>query len=280
MTRPTWITSADGAQIAAYDFGGDGPPVLFAHATGFHAHAWLPVISRLRDGFHCYAFDGRGHGASPTPVSGDFSWHRFGDDARAVASALGLGRPRAVGHSGGGAALLLAEQDHPGTWDALWLFEPVVFEQPPQPPNPIAASALKRRRRFESHQAAIDNFASKPPFDVFSEDALTLYVTHGFIDDGAGGVTLACRPEDEAATYGGALTRDTWEGLARITVPVHLACGAVSTHLPAPTLAAAVARLPRGELEVMDGLGHFAPFEDPARVAASIRATFGLTAAR
>jgi len=274
MTHPTWVTSEDGAQIAAYDFGGDGPPVLFAHATGFHAHAWLPVIGHLRDRFHCYAFDERGHGASPTPASGDFSWHRFGDDARAVGSALKLDRPRTVGHSGGGAALLLAEQDHPGSWAAMWLFEPVVFEAPPSPPNPLAASALKRRRRFDSRRAAIDNFASKPPFDVFTADALTLYVAHGFVDDPEGGVMLACRPEDEAATYGGALTRDAWDRLPAVEIPVHLACGGVSSHLPAPALAGAVARLPCGELEVIEGVGHFAPFENPCRVAASIRAAF------
>jgi len=275
MTQTTWVTSDDGARIAAYDFGGEGPPVLFAHATGFHAHAWLPVIAHLRDRFHCFAVDERGHGASPTPASGDFSWHRFGDDARGAAAALGLARPRAVGHSGGGAALLLAEEDHPGSWQELWLFEPVVFDRPPDPPNPIAAGALKRRRRFESRQAAIDNFASKPPFDAFAADALGAYVAHGFVDDAEGGVTLACRPEDEAATYGGALTPDVWDGLPAVAVPVHVACGGASSHLPSDVLGRAVARLPRGELEIMDGLGHFAPFEDPHRVAASIRATFG-----
>jgi pimeloyl-ACP methyl ester carboxylesterase len=149
-----------------------------------------------------------------------------------------------------------------------------VFERPPGPPNPISAGALKRRRRFDSRQAAIDNFASKPPFDVFTPDALALYVGHGFVDDPEGGVTLACRPEDEAATYDAAITPDAWDHLPAVEVPVRLACGGVSSHLPAPTLGGVAARLPKGELEVMEGLGHFAPFESPGRVAVSIRAAF------
>ena len=276
----TWVESEDGARLAAYDFGGDGRPVLFAHATGFHAHTWLPVVRRLSDTFHCYAFDERGHGATPTPPNGDFDWRAFGEDARAVAAAFDLEQPLAAGHSAGGALLLLAEQAHPGTWSAVWTYEPVVPDGDPMDggPNPLAAGARKRRSRFESRAAAYANYASKPPFASLDPEALTAYVDYGFMaDEGSGdggGVSLACRPEDEAATYEQARYHRAWDGLGAVEIPVWVACGADSSHFPSEHMEAVAERLPKGTLEVLAGLGHFGPLEDPARIATSIKGAF------
>ncbi|GAC1590698.1 MAG: alpha/beta hydrolase [Acidimicrobiales bacterium] len=275
-----WVVSTDGAQIASYDLGGVGRPILFAHATGFHAHVWTPVVERLRNEFHCFAFDERGHGASPTPPHDDFDWHRFGDDARATAAAFGLHEPLVVGHSAGGALLLLAEEEHPKSWAAIWAFEPVIPEAltlgaaQSEGPSPLAAGARKRRAHFDSHDAAYANFASKPPFGHFDPAALDAYVRYGFVDADGGGVTLSCRPEDEAATYDHAPASRAWDRLGELDLPVHVVCGALSTHFSPDVFGHVVERLGRGSLEVLDGLGHFAPFEDPERVATSIRKFF------
>jgi pimeloyl-ACP methyl ester carboxylesterase len=275
MTTPTVVPMADGAPIAAYDFGGEGPPVLLAHATGFHAHAWLPVIAFLSERFHCYGFDERGHGASPTPPALDFSWVRFGSDARAVAAHFGLERPYAAGHSAGGALLLRAEEDHPGTWRAVWAYEPVVF--PPAEStmdNPLAAATRKRKGWFESRQAAHANYASKRPFSEFTPEALDAYLDYGLVDDPAGGVRLACSPEDEARTYEESMRSGIWELLGAVRIPVRGVAGGASDHPPAQLLQGVVERLPDATIEVMDGLGHFGPFEDPYRIAASMAASF------
>ena len=272
------MRTEDGCEIAAYDFGGDGEPLLLVHATGFHAQAWLPVVRHLRGRFHCYAIDERGHGASPTPTNGDFHWRTMGDDTRAVVRALELGACKAVGHSGGGAHLIMAEQDHPGTWEAIWSFEPVVPDFPiaaTAADNPLAGGALRRRAHFESREAGYENFASKALFATFDPEALRLYVDHGFVDDPNGGVTLACRPEDEAEAYRGAAGSGAFERLAEVGIPVHVVCGEVSTHLPAPRLTPVVERLRHGSLEVMSGVGHFGPFEAPERVAESILGVLG-----
>jgi pimeloyl-ACP methyl ester carboxylesterase len=61
------FTTSDGVVIQTYDWGGDGPPLLFAHATGLHAHVWVPLAQRLRSNFHCYAIDARAQGDSTAP---------------------------------------------------------------------------------------------------------------------------------------------------------------------------------------------------------------------
>ncbi len=276
MEAATRVRSDDGTEVAAYDFGGTGDPLLLAHATGFHAHLWLPIVSLLRDTFHCYAWDARGHGASGTPASGDFDWRRCGDDARAVAAAFGLAQPGVAGHSGGATALVLAEAEHPRTWRALWLYEPVVPDWSRGPgQNPLVEGARRRRDRFDTRADALGNFSAKPPFDRFTSDALRLYVEYGLVDDPAGGVTLACRREDEAATYVGAVPADARSRLPDVRAPVRVVGGEISNHLSPGAMAEAVALLPDGELEIMSGLGHFGPFEDPRRIAASIRAALG-----
>src|ERR1700753_773050 len=159
------IESSGGVALAVYDLGGDGPPLLFAHATGFCASVWAPVAAHLADR-HCWALDFRCHGRSGRPDDDDLAWAGTADDVLAVVDGLALEHPDGVGHSMGGAALLLAEQRRPGTFGHLWAFEPVVIPPgvlPDDPQaNPLAGGAARRRDTFPSAQAAVDNFASKP----------------------------------------------------------------------------------------------------------------------
>ncbi len=53
---------------------------------------------------------------------------------------------------------------------------------------------------FDSFEAAIANYASKPPLAAFDPDALDAYVRHGFRADGDH-VRLKCEPEHEARTF-------------------------------------------------------------------------------
>jgi pimeloyl-ACP methyl ester carboxylesterase len=266
------------ARIAAYDFGGNGPDLLLAHATGFHAHAWLPVVEHLRGRFHCWAFDERAHGQSTPPTDGDFSWHRFADDALAVTDALGLQRPFVAGHSCGGALLLLAEQARPGSFRALWCYEPVIFPTdelpPPETPNPLSPGARRRREDFPSLEAAYENFAAKPPMNRFDDAALRAYVEHGFAPVEGGGVRIRCRGEDEARTYDAGLFHDAFPRLREVAPPVTLVCGEHTDAFGPDALDLDAARLPHARVEVLPGLTHFGPFEDPAAIAASIIRSF------
>ncbi|MCZ7528680.1 MAG: alpha/beta hydrolase [Acidimicrobiia bacterium] len=116
--------------IVVHDWGGDGPPVLLSHATGFHGLVWAPVAERLvAAGRRVWSWDFRGHGDSePSPAG--YDWEGFADDALRVVTHLGLaGEPSllAAGHSKGAASLLRGEAREPGTYARLWCFEPIIF---------------------------------------------------------------------------------------------------------------------------------------------------------
>ena len=120
------------------------------------------------------------------------------------------GRCLGVGHSMGGAALLLAEQARPGTFAGLWLFEPIV---PPPGARPRASTRQqppRRRRRTAAAELPVASPTRWPttprsrPSTWLRADALHAYVRHGFVAGEDGAVHLACRPADEARVFRGA----------------------------------------------------------------------------
>ena len=78
------IRSTDGVQIALHDLGGAGPPLVFVHATGFHAWCYRRIAERLHDIRHCYGVDLRGHGDSTTPSNDRFEWEAMAEDLGAA----------------------------------------------------------------------------------------------------------------------------------------------------------------------------------------------------
>jgi len=279
--QPTSHTfDANGVTLAVHDWGGDGPPVLLAHPTGFHGRIWAPIAERLvGHGRHAYSFDFRGHGDSSAPPVDEenYSWHGFAGDARAVTRHLGLaGDPHLLvgGHSKGGAALLLGEAESPGTYPRIWTYEPIMFpgEVPPHPVEDfgLATSARRRRNEWPSIEAAFDAYASKPPLNVMRADALHAYVDYGLRDRGDGVFELKCRPEVEAQIYSMAPNNGAWALLPAVRVPVRIVCGETSTDI-SPAFGERIAeRIPDGTLEVMVQRGHFGPQEDPDATVASM----------
>ncbi len=270
------VPTTDGVTLAVHDLGGSGRPTLLCHATGFHGAVWEPMAASLGEHFARWAVDFRAHGRSTVAPDQSLGWTEFSEDVLAVLDALNLpaGETLGVGHSMGGAALLLAEQARPGTFAGMWLYEPIT-PPPGSFPSPggtnaLADGAARRRPTFPSHAEALANFASKPPFNVLRADALHAYVRHGFEAGEDGAVHLACRPDDESRIYRGGGAHHTFEHLDAVRCPVVVACG---REEPGPVLfAPAVAdALPHGRLERHDSLGHFGPLEAPDLCAQAVR---------
>lgn len=278
------VPTADGITLASWDLGGDGPPLLFLHATGFHGRCWAPLAAELAGSFHCWGLDQRGHGASDAAPGGDYGWDRFSDDVVRAIATLGLERPLVVGHSLGGGVALLTEAQRPGTFAGIWGFEPIVLGPslpggpPAIPPNAndnhMAYLARRRRSVFASRAAALHNYAGKPPFATFRADALAAYVDGGFDELSDGTVTLACDTESEARTFEAAAPAAVYEALQRSAVPTYLACGSVEPVIGPVQLEAVAQRLGGATIEVFEHLGHLGPYEDPGRVARAIDGAF------
>lgn len=280
-----FVPSTDGVQIAVHDLGGTGSTLLVSHATGFHGRCYLPLAHELRSVAHSIGFDYRGHGDTPRPA-GAVDWQSYGDDAEAMATWLveRTGAPiDAFGHSMGGACLLMAAHRNPGLFRRLVVFEPIVFPPdglaggPSDGESPMVAGARRRRASFPSYEAAIANYAAKPPLNAFTPQSLDAYVRYGFAQ-GDGEVHLKCTPDTEASTFASGGAHRTWDVLPEIHTEVLVVAGVVQPMQPSRIAEDVAAQLPNGRYLQRDELDHFGPMTHPREIAAIVANELSRTA--
>ncbi len=257
--------------INVWDFGGDGPPLVLAHCTGTHSRVWDPLVPGLLPYFHVYAYDTRGHGDSDKPEDpASYRWDYSGHDLLAVIDALDLGPGiSAVGHSAGGSGICYAEMHRPGAFSQVVLLDPIIGSKEAfSGPNALAAKSRRRRNDFDSFEAAIERYSSRPPLNVWDADALEAYVRFGFFTREDGGVRLKCPGEIEAAVYDGSGATDVFENLGELKFQVTLV-----TADESDCRRLAEAQRPRYsdvDFIMLEGCGHFIPQERPSEVTALI----------
>lgn len=274
------VTAGDGVDVAVHDLGGTGTPVLMSHATGFHGRCYVPMAAAMAAHHHAWALDYHGHGATPAAGGSRVDWADMGHEALAVARAIAPdGGLVGFGHSMGGAALLMAASRDPGLFSQLVLYEPIVLSPEARfgldrGDNHMAIAARRRRATFDSFQHAIDHYGSKPPMMAFDPEALRCYVEFGF-EPANGGVRLRCTPEQEARTFEGSTSVDTWALLPEIATPTVVAAGRLGDG-PERLTPAVAERLPAGEFVQLEHLDHFGPMTHPGELAELvIRSTAG-----
>src|SRR3954451_20770749 len=90
------------------DWGPEGLPALvLLHGFSSQAHYWDGFAVKMRDAFHVYALDQRGHGDSEWPAS--YPPDAMPNDLLAFLDAIGAERATLLGHSmGGGVSMQFA----------------------------------------------------------------------------------------------------------------------------------------------------------------------------
>jgi lipase len=275
---PTPVEShlfVNGVELAVYEWPGAGRPVLFCHATGFHARIWDQVIAHFRElgcENRCIAFDARGHGRSGKPAP-PYHWRDLGADMAALAEALGMESAVGVGHSLGGHSVTLAAALRPDAFGALVLLDPVI-----RPASDYTGRwdqshiVRKRRNQWTSPEEMFQRFENRPPFASWDRRVLRDYCDYALRANGDG-LVLACPPEIEASIYehSRVLESNIYAEIARLQVPVHVVRGGfddeahfMAKTLTSPDLAASFAR---GRDTLLAEHSHFIPMEAPALTA-------------
>lgn len=99
-----------GVELAARDYGGDGPDVILLHGATRNLEDWRMVLDHLT-GVRVVSVDQRFHGNSGVPASASPSDPVR--DVEAMTDALSLTNPHVVGHSLGEMNALLYGAEHP-----------------------------------------------------------------------------------------------------------------------------------------------------------------------
>jgi pimeloyl-ACP methyl ester carboxylesterase len=275
--RRLTFTSQDDVTVHGYDWGGDGPPLIFAHATGLHAHVWIPLVTHLREHFHCYGVDVRAQGNTLAPSNGELHWSAITADFVAALDGFNLsgrGDVFGIGHSQGGFAVITSELERPGTFRHIFGFEPVIFPLPngtnpyERLDNHMSTVASKRREIFDSRVAAYDNYRAKLPFKSADDEVTRAYVQWGFNDLPDGTVRLKCRAANEAELFARAAT-GVMDELPKVNCEVTLGLSEFTTPNFAESVPMQCKALPKATLMEFPGRSHFGVLEnteDMARI--------------
>ena len=188
-----------GEELAVWEWPGEDPPFLFAHATGFHGRCWDRII-RMFPERHCLAVDARGHGRSSQPPL-PYHWRIFGRDMAAVAEHWDVRDAIGIGLSSGGHTTVQAAALRPHTYCALLLVDPTIFPLEYYGTEPLDASfTLRRRNLWASPDEMFERFKARPPFARWRPEILRDYCDFGVLPcDGE--FVLACPPAVEASIY-------------------------------------------------------------------------------
>ena len=268
----------NGISITYYEWrakpGNHEPPLLFAHATGFHARTLDAVGEHFPDR-RVISLDLRGHGRSEGGPIDD--WRTMAADVNGFLDQLRIRRAVGVGHSMGAHTLLQCASEKPEAFSRLVLFDPVILAPEfyadakalftSEAPHP----AIRRKRDFESVEAMMDRFGAREPYSLFTPRVFEDYCRHGLRKSDGGGYTLACSPEMEASVYGSSRSNTgIFDAAKQVEIPV-LVVRAKQTEAMdfkgSPTWPDLHTILPKGEDLYRPDRTHFHPFEDPADAA-------------
>ena len=260
--------------IPIIDFGGDGPPLHFAHANAYPPQCYRQLLEALRDHYHVWAMEQRPLWPAQAPQALD-AWRVFaGDLVRALAQHGGqpfIG----AGHSLGAVVTMIAACERPDLFSALVLIEPVLLPPallemartyPQQARNiPLARRARNRRNRWPSRCRAFEHYRQKPVFERFSDEALWDYVNGGLVESPDGAVTLRFPREWEASIYGQP-PLDIWEIIPRIATPSLAIRGVHSDTVGDESWQRWQEQQPTAHFVEIAESGHLAPLERPDTV--------------
>lgn len=268
----------NGISLTYYEWrakpGNHEPPLLFAHATGFHGRTFDAIAEHFPDR-RVISLDLRGHGRSEGEPIKD--WRTLSDDVNALLDQLRIRRAVGIGHSMGAHTLVQCASERPDAFSRLILFDPVILA-----PEFYAADAalftsdaphpaIRRKRDFASPQAMMERFAPRDPYCLFAPRVFEDYCRYGLKEHESGGYTLACSPEMEASVYASSRSNPgIHEAAKQVQVPA-LIVRAQQTDLNdfkgSPTWSMLAEIMPKGKDMPRPDRTHFHPFEDPTDAA-------------
>jgi len=95
-----WVDIGE-LKVRYLDWGGAGQPLLALHGLASSAHWYDIVAPLLRDRYHIYAPDQRGHGQTTSTPFG-YDWLTLSNDLAGLMDHIGLDKVSVMGHSWGG----------------------------------------------------------------------------------------------------------------------------------------------------------------------------------
>jgi len=142
----------NGVRLHFLDWGGTAPrPMLLIHGAMVTAHVWDFFALEMRQTFHTYAVNLRGHGDSGWATDADYSRATMTQDVVRLIHHLDLRDIVLIGHSLGGSIAALVTAQVPDRIRALTLIDSTLLPNPR--PNPLFAGLVNGPDTFPTIEA-------------------------------------------------------------------------------------------------------------------------------
>lgn len=250
-----------------YEIQGDGPPLVLVAGLGYDRWMWHKMVPGLAQNFRVITFDNRGVGGSDKPA-GPYSAQLLASDTAALLRALGIEKTAVMGHSMGGfvaqaLALACPEMVHklvlsatnfggprhvPVTQEALAVLMDTATDPLTRLKNGILISCAAG---FEERQPQV------------VEEWLAYRAAHPIDPNGYQaqmGVGLGLMSAEAAFE----------QKLSAVTAPTLLLSGAEDKVVPPANVDLLAEMIPHAQKVILDGAGHFFPFEVPETAVAIV----------
>lgn len=251
----------DGARLFATTIG-TGPDVVLLHPTPVHHAFWLPVAEQLADRYCLTLIDLRGHGNS-TAGAGVITIAKLAEDIHAVLQATNVQHAAFVGCSIGSYALYEYWRRFPREMSAL-----VFTCGKPQPDT-----AANREARHESMLAAQQPGGLAKFFDRMADTLVgaTAKQHHPEVRAAARDMMDVVSLKAMLAVQQGLMDRpDSVPTLKTIHVPVCAIAGGEDQSSTPAEMRVIAEQAPDVEFHLIEDVGHYAPLEQPEKVAVLI----------
>jgi pimeloyl-ACP methyl ester carboxylesterase len=251
------------------------PIIHFVHGNSFPAGTYRVFLDHLRRHYEIGALEMHAHNPRFPVTDG---WRNLVQELIEELRVRYTGPVILVGHSMGGILSLMTAKAHPelvrcvvlldapvvAGWRAL-LLRAAKMVKVDKRFGPARASE-KRQNLWADPEGAYRHYKAKPMFDIWPEEVLRDYVTHGTVPH-PDGVTLRFTREIETRVYR-TLPHHIGRLVRRFPVPVGFIGGADSAECRMAGLEA-TRRLAGRHFCVIPG-GHLFPMESPAAGAAAL----------
>jgi len=270
------IHDVGGAELPYLYYEGEGPQMLFAHATGFLPWLWHPIIEALtphKESWAPYICNYR----DCDPESGGLSWDVIARDLISFCSSQNITDNLAVGHSMGATVLTIASALFGLQPRGMILIEPIFLPEEIYSidmrvkDHPLASQSIKRKNRWKDEKSALEYLKSKSLFAGWDEQMLEFYLKYGMEKQAEGDLKLACSPKNEAALFMGGNSTNPWPLLKELTCPVLILEGETSTNREFIDLKKATSLLTQGQYRLVPDAGHLIPMQKPKEIADIIK---------
>ncbi|GBB93681.1 hypothetical protein RclHR1_02210016 [Rhizophagus clarus] len=265
---------------------GDEINIVFAHATGFHKEIWEPVIKSLFDHKRLnigkiLSLDHYNHGDSAILnkdiLPDSLRWWDLAYDISQVINHFQLKKPLVgIGHSIGGAAMIMTELIKPGTFSCIVCVDPVLSPQFAMNQSFRFNSILKRRDIWPNREVAKTLFLKHEMFQKWDPEVLDIHMNYGLHELPDGQVTLKCPKLQEYYTFSDNLFAspssspiDAFYRLHEIECPILFLTGE-NSHIESEWGSLIKTRTQRGEWCGIVDCGHLVTMEKPKHVAFAI----------